>query len=108
MAEVIGMRKVLSWLKSINAGKLIVETDSQLVVNAMNRVELDFSSFGLVIDDCKLLADSLKQCKVVFARRSTNGVAHCLARTAISVSDWECWMSVPPPFILDVLLNDLI
>ncbi|KAM7513533.1 hypothetical protein LguiA_003116 [Lonicera macranthoides] len=102
------MREVLSWLKSIRVEKVLIEADSQIVVNAMNWNEDDFSSFGLVVDDRKLLRDSIMQCKIVFARRSANGVAHCLARAAISVSDQECWVSVPPPFISDVLLNDLI
>lgn len=88
--------------------KVLIEADSQIAFNALNRDELDSSSFGLVIDDYKLLVNNIKQCQALFVRRSANGVTHCLARATNFVSNQECWMSVSLPFISDVFLNDLI
>ncbi|KAM7459645.1 hypothetical protein LguiA_036639 [Lonicera macranthoides] len=87
MAEIMGIREVLSWLKNIQVEKVLIKADSQIVVNALNRNEADSSSFRLVVDDCKLLVDNIKQCKVVFIHRSANGVAYYLARATISLSN---------------------
>lgn len=59
------------------------------------------------MDNCKSLARDIDYCEV-FARRLFNVAAHKLARAAAcSLFDQEEWND-PPPFILDVILADLV
>ena len=59
MAEAMGLCEALSWLKQMNIKKVKVESDSQIVINALNSDMLDSSCFRLVISDCKSFVKAL-------------------------------------------------
>ena len=87
--------------------QIIIESDSLNIIQRLKSQDDDLSSVGLVINDCKSLAKGFNHCVFSFVRRSANGVAHCLARAASSVSGRACWMFHPLTFIYDVLDFDL-
>ncbi|XVF00158.1 hypothetical protein REPUB_Repub03eG0261000 [Reevesia pubescens] len=61
--------------------------DAQLVFQALTSSSENLSYFGLIIDDCKILAKDLIDCCFGFAKRLANQVAHTLAKVAVSESD---------------------
>ena len=56
-AEVVGVRKALSWVKQKNLTKVIVEIDSQLVFNALKNTSLITSPFAMLIIGLGIRAD---------------------------------------------------
>ena len=72
----------------------------------MNNSVNDHSYYGVLVDDCKILSKDLSECLFVFAKRSTNHVAHVLARAAGSTTDRGVWLYNPPSFISKVMSLD--
>ena len=105
-AEAISCRKALSWLKYLGFNKVIIESNAQVVVQAMLSAKEVFSYFGFVIEDCKSFVKDLGECVFVFTKRSANQMAHTLAKAAGSVSDQGEWTVNPPPFLINVLAFD--
>ncbi|XP_031094430.1 uncharacterized protein LOC115998901 [Ipomoea triloba] len=77
-AEAMGAREVLSWIKLMGWERVILETDAQIVTRAVQG-GLDFSPFGTIIHDIRLLLKSLPYVCFVFAKRSSNIAAHSAA-----------------------------
>lgn len=80
MAEACALRETLSWLQSYPLDSVVIELDAQVIVKALYSPVDMLSSFGVVIDDCKSLLSNLSRVQVVFVSRSTNSVAHELAK----------------------------
>uniref|UniRef100_A0A803QKM0 RNase H type-1 domain-containing protein n=1 Tax=Cannabis sativa TaxID=3483 RepID=A0A803QKM0_CANSA len=82
VAEAIGIREVLSWLKDRQWPQVFIETDSLCVVQALHSSIHMISLFGSVIQDCKNLLASFHNVVVSFVKRSANVVAHTFAKAA--------------------------
>ncbi|XP_043810323.1 uncharacterized protein LOC122723137 [Manihot esculenta] len=86
-AETMAFREALSWIKACGWDRVLFELDAQVLVMSVNCVLLDdLSSFGLLVQDCKLLLSSYEEAKCAFVHRSTNDVAHVLATSVHSES----------------------
>nr|GMD10769.1 uncharacterized protein LOC109155154 [Ipomoea batatas] len=107
VAEAMGFQEALKWIKSINADFVQIESDALLVVERIKN-SFSCSSFDLILDDIRVLANVLSCVSFVFAKRSANKAAHLLARDALLLSDRKDWGPFPPPFLLDVLHSDLL
>lgn len=59
-AEAVGVREALSWIKDMHMQRdeVVVESDSQLTVKAIQGDSLNFLEAGEVIEDCKLILQS--------------------------------------------------
>ena len=89
--ETMGLREALSWIKQLGFKRVIFETDSLQVVQALQNRDADFSEFGALIKDCLFLLQREHYFSVVFTKRQNNVVAHILARNAIRHSDFMVW-----------------
>ncbi|CAN1189002.1 hypothetical protein LINPERHAP2_LOCUS39649 [Linum perenne] len=67
--------------------RVIVETDSQVVQQALYGATDNRTEYGDIIARDKLMLSGGPRVKVVFVRRSENAVAHALARRALFSSD---------------------
>ncbi|CAI9782599.1 unnamed protein product [Fraxinus pennsylvanica] len=108
LAETLGVREALSWIKAKFPEVQTIEMDALLVYNALLNDEEDNSYFGILIDECRFLAKELSNLKFSWVRRSTNQVAHTLAKAASSSHVNVEWSYFPPLFISNVLLADLM
>ena len=102
LAEAMCCKEALSWLKSLGYNKVIVESDAQQLIHALHDSYGDFSYFGSLVDDCKIISRDLGECLFVFTKRSMNQVAHSLKATG-SMSDREVWFFNLLLFISHVL-----
>ncbi|XP_058008112.1 uncharacterized protein LOC110638724 [Hevea brasiliensis] len=107
LAEALGFKEVLSWLKGLALSNVQVESDCLQVVNAIHGSLLDFSYFGLLINDGKALLQELVNVSITFIKQSANQSAHTTVRLALSLCDAAQWGSIPPLFLEDVLRFDL-
>lgn len=110
LAESIGIREALSWIKTKDWQEVIVESDCLGAIQAIRCSSINFSYLGRVIDECKKLLVELESRNVTlkFVKRSANSVAHYLAKYSSSIADrtWEL-VDIHSDF-LNVLLKDLI
>ena len=97
-AEALSCREALLWIKDKGLVNIIFESDSQLLVRAINTLIFYSSTVGLILQDCMYLLNSLNGCAIAFANRSTNQVAHELSKVAVSLSDLGEWSCTPPQF----------
>ena len=85
-AEALSLKEASSWVKEWRASKCIFETDAKLVVDAMNGAR-GKSFFDTIVSDCNELVKHFDEVLVCFVHRSTNNVAHLLARASCSMTD---------------------
>uniref|UniRef100_A0A803NRL8 RNase H type-1 domain-containing protein n=1 Tax=Cannabis sativa TaxID=3483 RepID=A0A803NRL8_CANSA len=87
LAEAIGVKEALSWIKLRDWQQVLVEADCMGVVQAL-RSSLDMVSlFGCVINDCNKLLFELRNASVFFVKRSANKVAHAFAKASLFYPD---------------------
>ena len=87
----MGLREALSWIKQLGFKRVIFETDSLHVVQALQNRDADFSEFGALIKDCLSLLQGEHYFFVAFTKRQNNVAAHILARNAIRYTDFMVW-----------------
>ncbi|KAJ8758919.1 hypothetical protein K2173_002698 [Erythroxylum novogranatense] len=85
-AEVIGIREALSWVKKQKLHSVIIESDSQLVIQSLlsnnrNRSEVDF-----IVYDCLFLCHFINDVHFGYCKRSANCATHTLVRNTSSMS----------------------
>ena len=106
MAETMGFREVLSWIKRSHLSKVVVEMDAQVVFNALHSSQFAFSPFAMLIEDCKFLATNIENLVFSFVKRSVNSVARTIARAMSSMSGPCEWVVDIPKFLLSSLNSD--
>ncbi|KAK4723288.1 hypothetical protein R3W88_026067 [Solanum pinnatisectum] len=108
LAEIIGVREALSWLKErFSRTRLVVETDNLLVKQALEENLVNYSYFDSLVFDCKTLIKELHFLSLSVVKKSANQVAHYLAKASISMPGSIEWDTNPPSLITDVLIFDM-
>ncbi|XP_074351632.1 uncharacterized protein LOC141690759 [Apium graveolens] len=81
-AELIGVREALSWIKEGQYGsaKVLIESDSLLSIDAIQKDKINLLEVGEVIEECKQGLQSLPSVSVRFIRKIANRVAHSVAK----------------------------
>uniref|UniRef100_A0A803QH35 RNase H type-1 domain-containing protein n=1 Tax=Cannabis sativa TaxID=3483 RepID=A0A803QH35_CANSA len=82
VAEALGVKEALSWIKEKGWIGVYVETDCLSVTQALRSATNMISLFGSIINDCKAILSELSNDSVYFIKRSANMVAHSFARAA--------------------------
>ncbi|XP_030478649.2 uncharacterized protein LOC115695716 [Cannabis sativa] len=106
LAEIMGVREALSWLKNHAHSHAIVKTDSLVCAGAVRSAEVFASAFGPVVEDCKTLLHSMSNVSLVFVKRSANCAAHYVARHSVYLA--ERMFSINSVFLdlLSILMSD--
>lgn len=73
-AKSIGVRETLSWIKEMQRweDEVIVESDSQITVHAIQSSRLNYLEVWEIIESCKRILRDLHKCSVVFTRKNAN------------------------------------
>ena len=80
-----------------------IESDSSVLVVALNSVREDYSDVGRVVDDCKQYLIAMQSSTIRHIFREANSVADRLAHFACQGSIDSLWLEEPPDIIQDVL-----
>ena len=105
-AEMVGITEALSWLQQISVpNQVIIESDSQLCVNAIYRDNSNLLEIGNLIQQCRSVISSRGGVLVEFVRKQANKVAHELAKIPCALNCFLNFTS-PPSFVLETLLSD--
>ncbi|XP_062020668.1 uncharacterized protein LOC133737053 [Rosa rugosa] len=86
--------------------KLVVESDSTIVIDALNKTELDLSVEGGVLDDIKCLASTFKSVLWKKVNREGNIAAHKMAKHALIADKDRLWQEAGPPWLTDIILDE--
>ena len=110
LAEILGIKEALSWIKEKGWQDVTIESDCLLAILSIRSDTIMQSYYGRLVEECKVLLSSLnpKRVGLKFIKRSANAVAHFLAKSTGIVSDRVLGGSDVSPDLLSVLLNDLI
>ncbi|XP_031091035.1 uncharacterized protein LOC115996030 [Ipomoea triloba] len=104
MAEILGCREALSWLRGMNVSAITLHTDcSQLKKHIMSPTTV-FSYAGIALEACRAAMALFAKCDVILVPRLSNALAHTLAASATLQISTMHWNSIPPDSI-SALLN---
>lgn len=89
MAEALGIKEALSWVKKGEYNGVIIESDCLALIQAIRSATVNLSYLGRIVQDCKSMLVSLKERNITlnFVKRSANRVAHYIARTTSSLAE---------------------
>ena len=97
----------LSFALDIGFSRAILEGDSWEVFKALTDEKPALTSYGLLVNDAKVISRNFNQLLYSHIRREGNFVAHSLARYAVNIPDYLVWMEDVPPQFLSVIQADL-
>ncbi|XP_019195641.1 PREDICTED: uncharacterized protein LOC109189303 [Ipomoea nil] len=103
IAELIAAKEALTWLKGLQSSCIIIESDCLNFCNAFNSSFSDYSYVGLLVKQCLSIANGIGDVSVRHVKRSTNQVAHELARATGSLAVSGELVVIPPTCISDFL-----
>uniref|UniRef100_A0A803PT87 RNase H type-1 domain-containing protein n=1 Tax=Cannabis sativa TaxID=3483 RepID=A0A803PT87_CANSA len=106
LAEAIGIREALGWLKNHGYTRAEVETDSLVCVEAIRSRASFTSGFGLIVEDCKTILKSLINVSIFFVKRSANRAAHFVAHHSMSFAECMFPINRVPLELLSILSSD--
>ena len=96
----------LAW--DLGLKRIIIESDSQTVVNAIHDQSVVSSSIQHVIEGIGVDLRCFDAWKVSHICRETNSTAHILARNAKSLLDRVIWVKDTPPIVSAQVHQDVI
>ena len=104
--EVMACRKALEF--AIDAGfmEIILEGDRALVMQTVSQAQPNLSRLGLIYENIWWLVAGFRSILTNCVRRTTNSVAHALARYARSIDNDIVWLEKDPPPVVDALYLD--
>ncbi|XP_060969090.1 uncharacterized protein LOC133036597 [Cannabis sativa] len=115
LAEVIPLKEALSWVKGrwVEGGvptSVVMESDSLLLVQVVQRKKLLLSPVGLLVSDCVALMQSslLFPISISFVKRSGNQAANFLSRSSGSIPGCVSRGGFVPAGLEAILVADLI
>lgn len=87
LAKVMTIKEALSWIKEEAWGKVQLESDCLVAVQAIRSKVVLVSPFGQVVEECRCLLKELNKIDLFFIKRSANMAAQHLARGSFSFLD---------------------
>ncbi|RXH90971.1 hypothetical protein DVH24_006916 [Malus domestica] len=76
------------------------------IIGALQCPLSNLSPIGHIIEDMKALLPTITENICTHVRRQANIIAHCLARYCLSIGSNCQWLYSPPPFIVDLLVEE--
>ena len=94
--EALAALKALEFTVDLGLIFVVLEGDSEILMNALMDNSLSLASFGLLIQDIKAYAKFFRCISFSHVHREGNIVAHNLARHACHVIGFSVWMEDVP------------
>ncbi|KAL8135927.1 hypothetical protein AgCh_010516 [Apium graveolens] len=104
-AEAVGVYEALCWLMRLGLRKVIVESYSLVIVNALLNNTTFVSEVGTIFENCRSIFRQRSDFKVQHVRRQANKVTHNIARISCMLGTVNYFYS-PPPCVLEHILYD--
>ena len=105
--ETLTASKALQCAADLSSNDVILEGDSEIVINALNEDPHSLAAFGLPIQDVKCFSNLFHCIRFSHVRREGNSVAHNLARHARHVTGFQVWIEDVPLHTIATYQADL-
>jgi ribonuclease HI len=105
-AELLACRRTAHLAKETGVRKLVLETDCAGAVAKLKAQEMDRSVHGPLVEEIKSLLGDFDEFSIRQVRRSSNPVAHVLAKEGCLNKCNAVWVDVLPDFVSDLLAQD--
>lgn len=109
-AEAIAMSEAIATAADLRSLRVVFETDSKLLHEALHLNRVDSSPYAAIVEDCKFqLKMWFSKQQVVVCRRNVNTVAHELAQLGHLClhNDSVDWNTIVPPQVALCVSGDL-
>jgi ribonuclease HI len=109
-AELCAAVQAVRLAEYLGAINIVLETDSQLLMLALNRRDADVSPLGLIIEELKFqIRTTFTSCDIVFCKREFNRPTHELASMGRSceVNRALLWEYEVPAQIVGLVLGEM-
>ena len=106
MVEMLAVGRALWFAKELGFWSLIVEGDSEVIINLINGGNMTQSEFGHILQDISFLCSFFSYVSFCHVKRQGNCVAHRLARRAVT-SPLDIWIKFVPLDMIDAFNFDL-
>jgi hypothetical protein len=108
IAEAMAAIHAVLFCKKVGFLDMIFEGNALQVVREMNSKPPYASRIGHYVESFQLEHVGLRYSTFAHAYQEANGVAHALARHAISCKIDNVWLDDTPPFILAIVTRELV
>ena len=98
---------ILQFALDMGFTRVVLESNSQVLVNALCNDTIFLSSNGLLIEDIRFNARFFNQLHYSHVKKEINKVAHNLAQHTLCISNFVVWMKNVPLPLLPVVLADI-
>ena len=105
-AEVLAGRKALEFALDASFTDMVLERDNIGVMRSIQSNGVNNSSLGHIYGDIHCLTASFRAWSVSYVKRTTNSVAHSLAKYVRQVVDERVWLEESPSPALEALYFD--
>ncbi|XP_058223051.1 uncharacterized protein LOC131332769 [Rhododendron vialii] len=105
-AEAMVWRAAFDFAILLGLDSLVMEGDSQQLVRCIRGEIACSTEVEVVVEDVRRLRNLVRECEVVFVRRSANGVADALAKHGLRGSGVRTWEARPPDWLFSPLGKD--
>lgn len=107
LIEALALLFSLNIVRDSGIRGIVAESDSELLIKAINR-EIEEEPYVMqTIEDIRILAQQVNCHKFLFVKRSANCVAHSLAHFGNDVDFEQIWMEDIPPHCNSPLQEDV-
>jgi len=106
--ETLVVTKALEFALELVLDYAILERDSKKLMNSLMDDLLSLASFGLLIQDVKVIVESFQCISFSHVCRESNTVAYNLARYACHVIGYSVWMEDVSSYIFAIYQVDLL
>lgn len=103
-AEAYGVLEALQWINEMQLQQVIIESDSSLVIQALQQQLKYYMEVGNIMEACLQLMQGRDDLVLCHVKKHANRVAHTLARIPCLVGCYNVFIS-PPQCVLELLLS---
>ncbi|XP_075655169.1 uncharacterized protein LOC142625383 [Castanea sativa] len=105
--ESMAIEARLLFAKDIDIRDIVVQSDSLILVKALNGTSVPPSAISVVVQGILDLSLSFRKVEFSHVKRQGNRSAHVVAKHALSIVDFIIWIEETPCFLEQALIHDV-
>ncbi|KAL0010975.1 hypothetical protein SO802_006083 [Lithocarpus litseifolius] len=106
--EAMAIVWALFFTSNVGVKRAVLEGDSLAVIKGLREDDSSLATFGLLVEDAKVLSQQFDELLYSHTKRESNMVAYTLARYAIGILDFVVWIEDVSPQLHSILKADLL
>jgi len=105
--EALTCHRAIRFASEIGLTRVVFECDSLVIINALTTESGELATYGVVLDDIRVLVLGFQMLDFQHVPRTCNSVADALAKKASSALGMQVWLEDIPIDIVPLVLRDV-